>query len=708
MKSLFGVYCTDGIARNGEAFAVSALEDMIWQGADGRPLGVSHDFHRFAGWSVITGLYMSHEMSYVVGNSFIPEDVHEMDDMMALRRKYFFSYWEQASKPYRESFVSLLRENNLIFSNGKWIYNGILMYGVTGIINKAFPFLTTMIDDDGLILIDELIKEFHYVGQGIFSHNKSDLTVLLHPYFRRSYSHYNNYNFGFIDMLWQMYNQGNKTIKVLLDQDFIGFAPSFKESREYEYWYGPKYDDDIVSIPEGVTRYENDKNNKAFNNVKSTEFIWQKKDDGRCYQFEMEEVTDVAMPVSSDDIYGCRYLHALYDIEKGLFNHFDGAVRCYDFELMFERLETPINKIGHRANYQKVFRIDGVIPIDVWKSLTTQYLCSNELVYDYFGISRPFAAEESSNLLDEDLNLQRYVPYPINKGDGVRILVSYLNETSIDALSDREFLLVDKTTLEDGQESLIAEFATLEVFKVLKRVGAQIKIPNGIVYYLSEDSYNYIPRIHHTGNHLELEVNKTLLALRLLVDTHVEHGDDEIYSFSLSWPIEDKTISLSFMGHVADLQEWLYSFDAIPVDRKGIKQWMISQNQYVHRHGRDSLNPVYSNHIKSDGVLFFQRHDIKEHVFIQNMSYEDGKGLICSLSIDGDNEYLYDQLKSGNIRYVPKYIIYDAIDLNTGESYLNSSESAVFRETKYQLENFRVVGFNWAIGTKDNSATETL
>lgn len=694
MQTLFGVYCTDGVARSGESFSISALEDMVWQGAEGRPLGMSHDFHRFIGWNVITGLYMSHEMSYVVGNSYLPDDEDEWAQLQNLRKGYFYNHMDEVSTPYRNDFLNLLKERNVADVSAKWMYNGVLMYGYDGLTYKSFPSLSELCDDDGMIFIDDLLKEFDYLGQGVFAHKSSNLAILLHTYFRRSFSRFNNYNFGFLDLLFNVYQSGNKSVKVLLDPDFIGFAPSYKECHEFEYWYGPKYNDDIASIPEGLTRYENDNVSKVFNNVKSTEFIWKKKDGGKHYQFEMEEVVDADSPALPDNIFGCRYLHSFYDMENGVFNHFDGAIRCYNLEQMVERIDSAMDKMGHQSQYQKIFRMDGVISLSIWKSLITQYLSNNELVYDYFGIERPFSKLSDQKKVDKKSLIHSYVPYPMRQGDGVRVMVSYMYDRN-EIKADREFLTVDTTTLLDGQKYCIADFNTIEVCKILNRVGATITLPKELVYYRCQDFNNYIPCIHHSGVNVFEAVNKTLEGIKTLIDAHVHNGDNDRYSFSLSWLIEDKTICIAFMGHVKDLQEWLQSFDSIPVERIGLKKWMECQNNFIHKHGLDSANPIYSDHIMPDGALMFKRHDIKEHVNIQSIEMIN-EGFKGSFTFEGNNPYLSKFLSEGLITCTPKFIVYDAEDLSNGESYLVSNNSAVLGETKYKLD-CEMTGFNWAV-----------
>lgn len=102
MQRLQGIYCTDGIARNNTCLSISALDDMIWMGSDGgRPTNMSHDIHRFIGWSVINGLYMSHELSYVVGNTYIPESKDEKEELQERRLAFFYKYMGEAIQKYK-------------------------------------------------------------------------------------------------------------------------------------------------------------------------------------------------------------------------------------------------------------------------------------------------------------------------------------------------------------------------------------------------------------------------------------------------------------------------------------------------------------------------------------------------------------------------------------------------------------------------------
>lgn len=122
-------------------------------------------------------------------------------------------------------------------------------------------------------------------------------------------------------------------------------------------------------------------------------------------------------------------MHSFFNPGTGIFDHFDGAIRKYDEDLMSERKAKNMNQMGHRAKYTKIFRIDGKLPISKWKGLITQYLMDNHDVYRYFGEPVPFEAEAKQT---KDDGIGKYVPKVLKKamargsGDLIRCLLAPL------------------------------------------------------------------------------------------------------------------------------------------------------------------------------------------------------------------------------------------------------------------------------------------
>lgn len=688
MLTLSGVYLTDGISKTGIRFSVGALEDMIWDGSKtGTPSNMSHDIHRFVGWTKISGLYVSHESSYVIGHTFIPESKDELDSLNKMRIDYLNGKMLERINTYHSTFLKEIERYHLICDNGRLFCNGLVMYGDSGIVGKAFPWLNKQKDNDGLILLKDIYEGFSYLGQGVFASKESDLAIFLHPFFRKSFSRYNNYNFEFIDELLGQY-PANQSIKIKIDDDFIGYSPSFIKNMEFEYWFGPKYDDDISKIPSGVTCYKSSEEEKLYNQVEKTEFVWQNKKDK--FQFEMEEVSDSDAPTLDDEQYACRYLHSIYDYETSAFDHFDGAVRQYNIDSICERLEKPINQMGHNAKYTKLFRLDGEIPLATWKSLITNYLKNNYDVYRYFGMSTPQIQSHTEE--NSKKGIEKYVPYVINRGDGVKLYVSY--NKKFDCPRDFSFCTMDVMTTNEGKIEAV-EFETINVAKAIRRMGGDIEYPQ-CVFCTCEDHYNNIPQIFHGGNNVSKNVNITIDAIRLLMSKQTELGKDNAYSFSLAWNMDERLVSLSFIGHVNDLNEWLQSFQDVPVERTCFKEWLDKQVTFIHSHGTDANSPLGYTHIKDDGMLFFQRRIINNDVEIKDIHYDiDKTGISLDLIIDEDKPELVGFIKNNKLTYTYTSIVNHSICEKSNCDYLNSPWISSIGETTAILDDVKIQGFVW-------------
>ena len=539
MKTLLGIYSTDGLSRNRIRFSIGALDDMVWKGSEtGVPSSLSHDIHRFIGWTKISGLYVSHELSYTIGHTFIPESDAELEKLNKMRISFLKSNMLERINNYQAAFSRELNSADLNRDNGKFFCNGLVMYGYPGVVEQAFPWLRGKKDKDGLVLLKDLYEEFDYKGQGVLTSKTSDFAILLNPFFRKSFSRYNNFNFEFLDELFGLY-QTNQTIKIRIDDDYIGYSPSFIKNMEFEYWFGPKYDDDISTISMGVSCYKSSQKEKLYNQVDKTEFIWQNKD-GKC-QFEMEEVTDSDAPTLDSEQFACRYMHSIYDSNNGVFEHFDGAIRQYDLDAICERIEKPINQVGHNAKYTKLFRLDGNIQLSTWKSLITNYLKNNYDVYRYFGMDVPQIQKPTMEKPQNDI--EAYVPYILNKGDGVKLYISYHDQC--DSPLECSFCTTDLMTTVDSEIETV-EFETINVAKAIRRMGGNINYPECELCTCGDNYYN-IPQIYHGGDNVSKNVNITVDAIRFLMKKQADAGKNCIYSFSLAWNME-KACFCEFYG----------------------------------------------------------------------------------------------------------------------------------------------------------------
>lgn len=687
MQELTGIFITDGQARSGEEITIPALEDMLWQSfRKGTPTNISHDIHRPIGWSRVSSLYVSHEMAYVLGKMLIPETEKEAEDVMRARAAYLHEKIIGRVNEYYNSFFSELKRKHLFVPEGRFLSNGIVMYGAKDVVFKAFPFLNrALFDKNGLIYLSEIKKHFDYKGCGVFAAKNSCFSLLLHPYYRRSLSRYNCFNTGFIDELIKTDNP-TTPVRVRIDESFIGYSPSYIDNVEFEYWYGPHYSDEITSIPYGLTSYVPDNTERFYNPICKTEFIWENKDGKR--QFEMEEVDAEEMPRMENGKFGCRYLHSLYDSTTCIFDHFDGAIRAYDEDLMLERRSRSMNQMGHSAEYTKIFRIDGSLPIHQWKSLITHYLRDNQDVYRYFDVEVPFKADAEVSSGDP---LDRYASRVLSPGDGVRLLVSY--QKKIEGNQTRFFSNLDTLTFPswkgDAADSLV-----IDLVKSFRRDAVSIELPTCLLID-SKCGFKNLPVISHCGVKPEDAVNSSLKGMSHFVSQLNQRGNTQSLSFGLAWNIDDdRSVVISFMGAIPDLSDLLDSFTFIPVSRKEFRVWLNTLVRYVHQYGRDDVTPLNAFHIQSDGTFFQKHRSIQKDVVLTDIKYEDG-GFLADMKIMNGKEELLPFISSGELAYTPLFVIDSMRCTKTSQDYISSPLIAAFGETSCQIAKLKNMFFVW-------------
>jgi hypothetical protein len=487
-----------------------------------------------------------------------------------------------------------------------------------------------------------------------------------------------------------MSHQANEdvTLKIALDWDIIGYAPTFLQAMELEFWFGPKYNDDITNIKPGLTKYNCSDFEKNYYEVSSTEFYW--KNNKQLKEFELEELREENAP-ALEDFFGCRYVHSIYDTSKNTFIHFDGAIRGYSSDLYFYRIEQNMTEFGRRSDYTKLFRIDGKLCLKDWKDLITKYMQGNPLIYEYFDIDKPksqFEGKPTEKTLQQEL-----VPQSIDEGDGVRLLVSY-HQKNEDFKEHSHNVSIYDVINNDGKDQSVLEYDIFEIKKALDRLNIILHIKKDTLFGVVEDGYWNIPCIFHSNGNPQEDVKITLLAIKKIFDKITEKGLDKVISFTLSWNMEDKEVRVSCFGHIEDLQKWLLSFDAIPTNRKDFKVWLDSQKKYLNaNYERQVEKPKFQDISQYDGVIYIKRK-IVEDKFEPTPSIEENQ-ITCTVKIP-NNEH-YSKVKTGFIAPVIGYILKKATCSKTKLDYEISSYSKYLDEDVYTvIEKLEGLCYYWS------------
>lgn len=261
------------------------------------------------------------------------------------------------------------------------------MYERENVLFDVFPSLKNKMDGEGLFDINGLLTDFSILGEpgisevGYLKSNNSEYSIMLHHCLRRRCSIFNGFGL-IIPYLFGYYQENNlPSLKIALDVDRIMLSKDWSHFCRRERYYGPKFTNDIPANKEGQASYLLNERDKLFTNSFRTDFFWKNKKDNS-FQLEIEELQDTRNTVSSNNIF-CKYIHTQYNKEKSTFEHLDGSIRIYNSDNYMLRTDGNLRN-GDVAKKVKLFRVDGVIPFDIWKSIIASYMEYNGTISEYF------------------------------------------------------------------------------------------------------------------------------------------------------------------------------------------------------------------------------------------------------------------------------------------------------------------------------------
>lgn len=685
MYQYLGILGTDTINRDGYLITFEALHQSIADNAvNGMPSLIDHDFHRPAGWIFPFGIMIEPKISKTIGNFNICENEEDKSlvyPKIQEHRKYI-DY--KNCQDYFDEVKSLLKDN--YSSDGKFMQKGCVAYRLPDIVKKVFPKLFDNLDKSELIYLDDILKEFDYVGSGIFKSKNTEFCIFCHQYFNRSLSRVNNFNTYFIDEFIQLNSKENITLRLAIDTDLIGLSKTHTGVLEFDYWWGPKFNDDISNLPNEVTRYECNDEQKFFSCVSGTEFWWKTDESGRT--LEIEEIRERPSMGIDSDSYGCRYIHSIYDTDKKEFNHFDGAVRVYTEEQILNRWDININKAGKNTNYTKLFRIDGKLDLSDWKKLCILYYKGNPLLFEYFGAKEEYENERPKALVRSELD--RCLPNKITSEDGIRLFVSYHHKTEEYTSFERKTINPDIWRFENGDSITTLEYDVLEIGKHLKRNGEKIDYPEEINFVKPYDFYTNYPIILHGSDDTESHIQKTLQAFKTIFEIQNKNLNKTI-SLTLAWEMDNFEARLSVFGKSSEIVKWLNTFEQIPAKHEEFNAWIVEQRKWIYDTYEYSERD-FSHLLKKDGVFYIKRTPINSEMI--------------TFPNDNDPEYYEIQTK-GNKQLKalieenviqPSYatLLTDVICTKSEENYITSSTSKYLDEdVTMGIKGMDLLGFFW-------------
>lgn len=671
-----GIAMSDGLNRKNHFIPLSSIIEAYKQSwRRGTPTNLNHDATKFIGWTFPTGIYIEPGKAYLTNTLYMPEDQDEHDKLLTrnihyLEQTYYFSKLEDFEHLKKELGGVLSSEAKPALVNG-------VAFEDKGIVLRVFPELESCLNK-GLIDINLLEP----VLPGIYKMGK--FILFAHRFFRRNCSMLNSLNDSFLQRLEGLRNS-DLSVKIALDMDMIGLSGTEHMEVEYQFWWGPKFNEELSSIPNGVTRHENENYDNLFSNLCFTEFGWYIQD-GR-QTFECEEVTDRPNIRKEEDYYGCRFVHSMLNPDTNLPYHLDGAIRAYTDDKMLIRLDSSIDKSERDTWYTKLWRIDNDMPVSLWKELITHYYRDNMLIGEYFeGEDEKFnKIVLENNAIDKKLPIEKYIPVNLFVKDGIRMYFSYIPCFNIDSNYDVE-IKSNEYMIDGNQPMLIMESETITLMKFLDRNGLRVGGPK-MERIAHEDLVFNFPIFRCKTVKVAEKVQESILKFcRIWSD----EKDDRLISYSIEFNYDDEAIHFSFAGHVCDFCTIFEKVGTCFPKVETFNMWIEKIYEENNKFFIANMVPKISDILTEAGTLRFKRVHVPEK-YLQNISME-GNGVVVSFIEKAEKVH---ELVENKIGVAPVYHIKKTLCMKCKQDYTECKCIKFIDDVTESIQDFKYYGATW-------------
>lgn len=566
----------------------------------------------------------------------------------------------------RNSFdmlISKLKPN--LSSNYKKIFVESIAIYDKNIVSNMFPELIKKMDNEGLINI----SEFKVINSGLYEYN--NFIIYANKFFRRGCFIGNAINSKLLYKLESLSSDKNIDIKISIDLDMIGLIGSEKCLREYDYIFGPKFNNNLNSIKDNISLHKFNDDERCIYGIDKVEFYWNSRKDIKI--FECEEITNDELD-KNKNIFRNRYVHSIIKLNEEKPFHLDGAIKEYDVKGYMDRIDKKItDKVDSNVKYKKLWRLDGKIEVDLWKDLISSFYYENKLVGEYFGgedlkLSTKYSYKEYSNSLNGLITHIRFLDNKCNKVDG-----------DYDIIINPGYLLYENCIIP------YYEFGSYNFIKKLKQLDIKIKYDDKAIYIDFKSETEVI-------NYPVFECNK-LEMVKLIENKFSElynlMCDDIFVSYSIIAKYDTKSVLYSFAGNIKEFKDFYKSNICIPNCENEIDNYINNLYNYLNNN-HAKCNNLITKYLDNSGILSFRRFIVDDDSC--EMCIEDN-GVFLIPKQDKLSENILSSLTNKSISLSLALKIDNAICSQCGDNYFNCSHISFFDSGVYtNIKRFTKVG----------------
>ncbi|WP_288693842.1 hypothetical protein [uncultured Brachyspira sp.] len=607
------------------------------------PSFLNHDHSRDPiSYTKMCGMLISNKMfALTISSNFIMTE-NEMKNVKSIYNNFINNLINKNWDKFNELILKL--GDNL--SNN---YKKLFAYAATiedeNIISRMFPELLDKIDDDGLIDIKEF-KDMIYPGV----YKYKDFIIFAHRFFKRGCALENSFNNKLLEKLQIMSKNNLVNIKIRIDLDLIGLIGTEQYMLEYDYIWGPKFNDDLNSIPDGETVHEFKDEEKYMYGIDKVEILWKSRENEKI--FESEEITNDSLN-NSKVVFRNRYVHSIIKSDEINPFHLDGAIRQYTIDEHINRIDSRIID-NNNAEYIKLWRLDGKIEVNNWKELISTFYNENKLLGEYFN-----GNDEILNNIKYNTNVENnsVLKSPIAH-------ISFLEKEVCE--NGYDFILYPQILYLDKYYYYYYEYPSYNLIKLLKNKKYNLKLYNALCL----DFYNSGIINNVT---IKCDSNNVKILEDTLYELYLKLYDDTKISYSILVNYKTKSVLYSFAGYVKDFIILNSSKINIPENEDDINNYIDILYRHLNSNYTES-NDNISKYLNLNGTLSFQRNILNDEY---KLTIDDKQVMIhLSKDIKKDNEEMNIAL---NVR--------EAICSKCGKNYfecehVSSKEENIYAEIK--------------------------
>jgi len=626
---------------------------------------------------------MPHQTA-LVGNIFIPNNQEEREFINKLCSEFIYKRMQDVSESEKENLLSRV-DKDLISNNAVIVQRECVSVLDENIAKKMFPEIFKGSETDKHSLIS--LKDLNPIKPGIFEYK--GLALFAHRFFRRSLSQFNNLNLPFLKRFQDLASSNELDLKIAIDPNSLGLIESYRAPIELDFWWGPRFNDDLNRIPLGVTLHKSSQREEFFSGISKTEFWWHKQNG--IQSLECEEVRGKPSYGFSgerdEELYGCRYVHSMVNNE-GKAYHLDGAIRVYSAEQFINRLDVDISKAGKNTEYYKLWRIDGPIDISLWKSLISDFYKDNHLIGEYF-LGEVRDTQVSQDTQDTQDVALKYLQREFSDEDGIHLFLSYHHIIQKEVAENEDIFVCPVEFLNYGEGRWrFIDFHALDFLKILRAsTGFKLKPPEDTKYFAFEDfNINFPLLICKNDNHID-SARKIFDGIKKFINS-LSDIEDRVITLAIGVEYEEVLAKFSLIFRPQNFLRYMSNHEIIfPNDFHEIGEWVERIRNSLSITFKDAeTNFSEDEYISSIGQFAVDRTYLPPDM----ISWGEE---IC-LKINKSDVEIIDLIQSGKMTAAPVFSVDDVTCEGCQKNYVTCECNLVMKDKK--MNSFEPVGMFWS------------